>query len=381
MPEIALLGPRAAVDLFVTLAGIDSGRALAFANREGLTGANIVRDAFTAIGAANEYIVNRWSGLLYQTTKIDVKYRGGTGTARKTPVATEFVQPDGVRSSRTGHMLPMRKYDDSLGWTPDWLKDAQQADVDGDIQEIVDSWRNRVENDIFWRILTKTETAEGSGWSTGWAVGTGINVPYIPPANGSKVFDSTHTHYVWTDGSTAAKFQETLFKAAQEIRHHGYKGKLVAIVSASNTETYMGMAKFVSLQPGSVTIVPGNGAASVQYVQGEAEGLPGDVFGYVNSPYGLIELRAEDQVPAGYGFMYKSFGANNPQNPLALRLHPGEMFGMKPDVILKPSLTPVMQSLNFEAWHGMGINNRTAAVAFFTGTGATEYPEPTSLAG
>lgn len=381
MAEIALLGPRAAVDLYVSLAGIDSGRSLAFQNREGLTGAQITRDAFTAVGAMNEYLMNRWSGLFYLTTKNEVKYRGGTGTARKTPVATEFVQPDPVRSSRTGHMLPMRKYDDSLAWTPDWLKDAQQADVDGDIQEIVDSWRNRVENDIFWRILTKSETAEGSGYSTGWAVGSGINVPYIPPANGSATFDPTHTHYIWTTGNNAAAFQTSLINAAKQIRHHGYRGRLVAVVSASDTDTYMGMAKFTSLQPNGVTIVPGNGAASVQVMTGEAEGLPGDVFGYLNSPSGLIELRAEDQIPAGYGFMYKSFGTNNPQNPLALRLHPGELFGIKPDIIIKNSLTPVMQAINFEAWHGIGVNNRVAAVTFFTGTGASDYPEPTSLAG
>jgi len=111
----------------------------------------------------------------------------------------------------------------------------------------------------------------------GWAIGSGVNVPYIPTPRAGVTFNSSHTHYLFQAGITSANAQTLLENMVKELRHHGHSGNLIAFVSESDVDIYAGMSKFVALQPNGFMIVPGNGAASVQVAQGTNSGLPGEL--------------------------------------------------------------------------------------------------------
>ena len=376
MPELSALGPRAAVDLLQTYAGIDFGRVWNFQNRQGLTGQAILTQAFAAVGGINQALVNRYGGLLYVTTSDTVTYAQGEGQRTKTPKKVEFAVGDGVRRGETGHMLPLTDYEDVLQWGMLWLRDAKQSNVDNDLSLVTERWQNRVEDDVWTRILTTTEEAQGAGYSVGWAIGTGVNVPYIPTPYGGTTFSSSHTHYLWQAGNTSANALTLIENMVKEMRHHGHEGRLQAFVSENDVDVYAGMSKFVALQPAGFTIVPGNGAASVQITQGEQTGMPGDLFGYVNTSRGVVELRYYSRIPSGYIFLTKSYGQNNPNNGLALRLHPDVPFGLTPTPILTRSISPEMELIQLRATHGIGVNKRLNGVAGYWASGASAYVNP-----
>jgi len=377
MADLNTLGPRAAVDLLQTYSGIDFSRVLNFQNRNGLTGQTILQQAFAAIGGVNEALVARYAGILYVTTSDTVMYRQGEGKRLKTPKKTEFAVGDGVRGAQTGHMLPLTDYEDLLQWGPLWLRDARQVDVDTDLQLVVEKWQNRVEDDIWERVFTSTEHPQGAGYSVGWAIGSGVNVPYVPPPYGGTTFSGSHTHYLWQAGTSSANVFSLVDNAVKELRHHGHGGNLLAFVSGSDVDVYAGMSKFVALQPSGFTIIPGNGAASVQVTSGTPTGMPGELFGYLNTNRGIVELRYYERIPSGYLFVTKSYGANNPNNGLAIRLHPDVPFGLTPLPLLTRTITPEMELIQLRATHGVGINKRLNGVVGFFATSASAYVNPT----
>lgn len=377
MAELNTLGPRAAVDLLQTYAGVDFARVINFQNRNGLTGQAILQQAFAAIGGVNEALVSRYANMIYVTTSDTVMYRQGEGQRLKTAKKTEFAVGDGVRGSNTGHMLPLSDYEDVLQWGPLWLRDAKQADIDADLQLVVEKWQNRVEDDIWERVFTNTEVPQGVGYSVGWAIGSGVNVPYIPPPYGGTTFTNTHTHYVWQAGTSSANVQTLVENMVKELRHHGHAGNVLAFLSAADVDKYVGMSKFVALQPAGFTIIPGNGAASVQITSGTPSGIPGELFGYLNSSRGVVELRYYERIPSGYVFVTKSYGENNPQNGVAIRLHPDTPFGLTPVPILTRTVTPEIEMIQLRATHGVGVNRRLNGVAGYFATSASAYVNPT----
>lgn len=376
MPDLPTLGPRAAVDLIQTYAGVDFSRVLNFQNRQGLTGQRIITQAYAAIGGVNQALINKYGDLLYITTADTVIYRTGETTRTKTPRKAEFARGDSVRTNRTGHSLPLTDYEDVLDWGEIWLRDAKQSDVDDDLQLMSERWQNRVEDDVLSRMFVNTEFPQGAGFDVGWAVGTGVNVPYVPSPYSGVTFDATHTHYKWASSVSSAAVQTLMETAVGELRHHGHSGNLTALVSEADVSTYVGMSKFVALQPAGFMIVPGNGSASVQVAQGTVSGMPGELFGYLNTSKGIVELRYYSRIPTGYFFMSKSYGQNNPANGLALRVHPDIPFGMRPNPVIDRTLTPVMEGIKLVATHGVGINKRLNGVACYFAGSASGYVNP-----
>lgn len=377
MADLNTLGPRAAVDLLQSYAGVDFSRVLNFQNRNGLTGQTILQQAFAAIGGVNEALVSRYANMLYVTTSDTVMYRQGEGQRLKTPKKTEFAVGDGVRGAQTGHMLPLTDYEDLLQWGPMWLRDARQVDVDTDLQLVVEKWQNRVEDDLWERVFANTEQPQGAGYSVGWAIGSGVNVPYVPPPYGGTTFTGSHTHYLYQAGTSSANVFTLVDNMVKEMRHHGHGGNLLAFVSGADVDVYAGMTKFVALQPSGFTIIPGSGAASVQVASGTPTGMPGELFGYLNTTRGIVELRYYERIPSGYLFITKSYGANNPNNGLAIRLHPDVPFGLTPLLMLTRTITPEMELIQLRATHGVGINKRLNGAVGYFATSASAYVNPT----
>jgi hypothetical protein len=135
------LGARAAIDL-VLPPSIDTSRVLAFQLRNGLTAAEMIARAVAACTVKNEAIIARYGGIIYLTQSTFAYYTAGSGDGRrKTPKKVEFKMADGVRSEQSGHMLPIEDFTDAVAWTPEYLRDAFESQLNADIQVVTDSWQ------------------------------------------------------------------------------------------------------------------------------------------------------------------------------------------------------------------------------------------------
>lgn len=376
---MTVLGPRAAIDIAVPT-GVDGSEIYRFSRMDGISPQTIIAEAAVAIGVENEALVARYGGLISITPQMHAIYRQGSTTRSETPKRVQFASPDPVRSTEIGHMLPLDGYEDILGWTEETLTATPLVQLQGDIMEIRDRWRNRVDKDILTRALTNTENQIGaSGYDVPWAIGTGVNVPYVPPQYMGNVFTSAHTHFVTKDANlSAANLVLLLNDMVSQLRHHGHSGRLVALVSDADISYYQSMTDFTKLVPFDVIMTPqAAGNSPVQVTRGEVQGIPGELFGYFNSTRGVVELRYHERIPTGYAFMTKSYGVNDSRNGLAIRIPQNGAFGLSPNPQLNNDLVRKLRTIAFLADHGVGVNERTNGVAGLCASGATSWVNPT----
>jgi len=379
---MATLGPRALMDIAIPT-GVDAGEVLRFSMASGATPQEVVQLAATVIGEVNQTIAARYGNLVVFTTSPYARYRQG-GTARTmTPDKTEFAQADEVRSDQIGHMLPLKRYQDAVGWSKEYLENADRDLLSFDLQEIRDRWVNRVDYDFVKRVLSKTENSIGSaGYDVPWVNGSAGNVPYIPTQWMGNVFDNTHTHFLRTNAAISSSNVITVLDSMnRHLSEHGHTGRKVALVSQADLAKYTGMAsgKFAGLVPGEFRVTGGGASAAGSYTStalGEVQGIPGELFGYFNGDDGVVELRTHERIPTGYLWMGKSYGANNTENPVAIRTG-AKGFGLMVDPQVNRSLVPELEKILFNAQHGVGVNKRTNGVAAQIASGASTYDEPT----
>lgn len=358
--------------------GVDASVLFQRGLEEGIGTSEVLMLAATIIGETNERLEAKYGGLLYFTERDFARYRQGEGARHVTHESAEFSRVDGRRARKIGHMLPRNDFEDVTEFTRQYLRRGNEEDVRNDIEIVAEGWENRVDLDVWTRALTTTEVLVGtSGYSPGWAIGSGGNVPYIPPPKGSIVFDSTHTQYLRNNNAlSAAQAATTLGNAARLLSRLGHSGRKVAFISESDVSTYTAIGKkFVQFVPGQFVVVAG--ATDQTITQGELEGVPGEVFGYFLSDYGVVELRYQETIPTGYGFMTKSYGMNHPRNPLAARIEPGLGFGLTVDPEIRFGNMPRLEHIDYYATHGIGVNDRLNGVAFQIESGGATYDNPT----
>jgi len=331
-----------------------------------------------AVGTVNQAIADKFGSYIYFTDSPNAYYPAGVGGGRReTPIDVEFNDPPGIRASDGGHMLPLKDFSDALAWTPKYLRDAREAQISADVNVVVESWLNRVTGDFYRRALLNTEKSIGSGYDVPFAIGTGVNVPYIPQQYGTYSFDSTHTHFYANADETTADYEEGLEEAATQVRHHGYTGRIDVLVSEADQTKYTASDKFARYIPNGVTTVGGNTNSPIFVQPGELQNAPGEVFGFYLSDTGpVMVLRADPFIPTGYALALKSFGVNNPMNPMAIRVHPDTEFGLRIDPQgTKSLINPVLDKILVMGTHGVGVNNRLAGVALHWGNAS--YTNPT----
>lgn len=377
---MALLGARALIDRAIGT-GLDATEILKFELQDGRTAEQVIGEAAAMIGDLNQQLLNQYGGLAYITERQWARYANGESSRSETPVKSEFKRADGVRASMIGHMLPLVDYEDAVEWTPLYLRRAYGDDITADLQLITDRWRNRVDKDIITRALTNTENAIGSaGYDVGWAIGTGMNVNFIPPQHGATIFSSSHTHYVVKDDSTL-DYDDLVEAMMGQMRHHGHTGTLSLLVAYDDAAEYSAFTSaglFVPLEPAQIQVVAGSTSAPVRITQGTTDGIPGDLIGYWKSPiYGLAEIRTHARIPTDYAFMTKSYGINNPRNGLAIRTEAGVGFGLMVTPQRSQSINPELDFIKFEATHGVGVNDRINGVAGYIANSAASWVNPT----
>jgi hypothetical protein len=375
---MTLVGPRAAIDIALPT-GIDTTEVLNFQLRDGVSGEQIVAEAAAVIGEVNQRLINRYGGLLATTQTLYSIGTQGETSRSMTKEVSEFKRPDGKRAQEIGQMLPIRDYADATEWTPMWLRDCRRDQALRDVAKIAQDWEDRVDYDILTRALTNSENAiSSSGYDVPWAIGTGMNVNYIPPQYRGYIFSASHSHFKYYNGTVTAQCVNAIKNAVKELRHHGHTGRLVALVSDTDVDTWAGKTDngFVELNPTGFQVVAGSSSAPVRVTTGEVEGMPGELFGYFKTNRGVVEMRYHERIPTGYLFVTKSYGVNNPNNGLAVRTHPNYGFGMRVRPQVTSDINPELDFIKFEATHGVGVNDRTNGHCTYMASGASEYTNP-----
>lgn len=371
------LGVRSAVDLAIPT-GVDAGEIFKLQMRSSRTAEEVVRDAATAVGAANQQIVSRYGGLFTITKEIYGFTRNSDGNSLMTPQQVEFSDPDPRKGLTIGSMLPLHFYRDALGWTAEYLMDAVDSQLNSDVQELAERWLNRFDYQLFTRMFTNTENLIGTaGYDVPWAIGTGTNVDFIPPPYLGKAFSSSHSHFVVKDSDTLG-FDDLFIAMLKNLREHGQEGRAVAWVNEDDLDnTIVALDDWVPLIPAGIQIVAGNSGAPIAIAEGKYEGLPGQLAGYFRATRGAIEVRYHPRVKAGYVWMSIPAATNGGNAPFAIRVHPTSQFGMVADPQLTNSINPKLKQVNFDANFGIGVNNRLAGVAGYLASGATTWVNPT----
>lgn len=380
---MAILGPRALMDLALP-SGVDASYIMRIEMEDGINAAEVITLAANQIGEANQQIENMWGGIFYETQQLWSRYRAGVGSRSMTPLSAEFSQPDGVRGDDAGHMLPREDFKDATGWSVEWLERANRDLVLTDLDEIKDRWYNRCDYQVVKRMLSKAEAPVGkTGYSPGWAIGTGTNTDFVPPQYMSRTFTSSHNHYIKVDAAiSATNFGTTLDAMALALSEHGHVGPKICYFSEANLSIVNGMAndkKFAKFYPASFVLSGGGNTNSPVNVfpTKPIEGVQGELVAYYASDYGMIELRYHPRYPAGYLWMGKSYGINNRKNPIAIRTEKSKGFGLIVDPQMSRSMVPQLEYVLFKATHGVGVNDRLVGVAAQIANTGASYDEPT----
>lgn len=373
---MATLGVRASID-WALPTGIDADTIVQWSLRSGLTPSEVITMAAGTIGAVNSELAERYGAITSFTEELFAYDRQGASSRTMTPLRSEFSAADAIRSDQIGRMLPIFDYEDAVGWTALYLRDAYRRQLEFDLEEIGDRWRNRVEFDLWTRLLTNTENLVGSaGYDVPFAIGTGTNVDYIPPQFDSYVFDATHSHFNWHNDTTD-DWDDAIEAAMVDLRHHGLGGRLTLFIGDNDLTEVTALTNFVETVPTDLQVNSVSGAPVYQ-VTDELTGLPGERVGYYHSTsWGIAEVRRIPRIPSNYGFMTRAFGQGSGSNALAVREHPEAGFGLRTEVEVKSTLNPRLERVFFEATHGVTVNNRLNGVGIYIAAGAAAWVNPT----
>jgi hypothetical protein len=374
---MALLGARAAVDL-VTPTGIDGNKIYEFETlKTEETPLEIIQKMAIGVGTANEELVSLYGSMILFTEEITTTLRQGETSRSMTPYATEYREPDPIRSNEIGSMLPLLDYDDAIGWTTKSLKNRTKDATNYDVELVTERWINRFGYEIYRRMLYNTEYLIGAaGYDVPWAIGTGTNVDYIPPQWRGNVFGTSHSHFNVYNTAAPKTFADVFEGAADDLTEHGLTGQLITLCNEDDArDTIRLLDNFVPLVPPTIARVGNTDASPIYQAAGEFKGVPGTQFGWYNTFKGLMALYSDNRMPAGYTFTYQ---AGSARRPLAIRQEAKDFFGLIPDVRFTNSVsTPKISGVVLEGSFGVGVNDRLNGVASYLATGVTEWANPT----
>lgn len=356
-----VLGPNTIIQRALPT-GVDGTRVAQWQMRDGTTFAAYANDVALALGAVNQELNQMFGPMISYTEENMMEYADG-GSVTELPEITDVDRIDMVHGQTIGHMIDLKAYGGAIGGSWRYFRDARQPQLNSTLRTIVNRGKWRFEKAIYTRAMTNTENSVGSaGYDVPFVRGTGGNVDFTPPAYGGEAFTSSHDHFFYNNTG----YSNLLDGAVEHLEEHGHVGPYTAHVSRADISSYTALKNFVTLTPQEIMMVDrGGGTGDSQYF---ANGTPmvagAGLFGYYKSDYGLIALHATARIPTTYGFMYKSYGNNDARNPIAVRVHPDQGFGL----FIVPSLSDEtaypIRRLNVEFEFGVGVGeDRTNGVA------------------
>ena len=346
-------------------AGVDVQYLQGLRTRAGVDFARLLREIDSRLGALNTGLDPLVAMLITPTTE---QYADSSGPSAFTvDERGEYTLARPQLAEGGAHMLPLRGFDVSLGFTEDGLEsmsmDRILTNVDSMMLGMRTLYRRRVLTRLFSaaevRVAPKTVvTSPGFAGS-----GTGDNVfPRSTYPDGTAL-PNPYSHYY----RTAAADLATALKTARNRLKKWHKGPFdlvapsaqisaIAAISATNPQD-----GFVSA--GSALVRQGSGASEATV---DATTYLGVLFGDIR-----VHMEIEDFSSANIG-LFKSYGALSPQNPLAWRYD--EMKGRNATLRYR-DLYPLSQA-TLKQDFDIGVNDRAAAILIHVAASG-DYVDPT----
>lgn len=364
-----VLGPLTLQNKALPL-GVDGTRIAQWAMRDGVTYGELVNLVSLALGAVNERLLSKWGWLFNITEELVMEYEDG-GANKEMDELTDIDTPIAVHGSTIGHMLPFRSYGQGIAGSKHYFRDVRSVQVQAAISAVARRGLNRFERLLINRAFSNTEEAIGaSGYSVPFVRGTGGNIDFTPVAFDGVAFANTHNHFIGYNLSTPLAMDAVLEGLAATLAEHGHSSPYTALVSRTDTALFNALLNKVILVEGVMQIDRGGVTSGPQFFANGQQTL--ERVGSYQSSLGQIELIASGRIPTGHVFMTKSYGVNNPQNALAVRVHPQVGFGLSvvPETI--PDNQYPVKQLNVEFEFGIGVGqDRTNGAAGFLVAGGT----------
>jgi hypothetical protein len=368
MPEV--LGPMTVVQHALP-AGVDGVKMAQWRMKDGLTFGQFVALVGTAIGGVNLEFVQKY-GMLFSLTEEDIQEYPDGAVEVELPEITDTDDPDMIHGTTIGHHIDLRVYGGAVGGTRRYFRDARRAQIEATIRRLVNRSKWRFEKKLLNRFFVNTEFAVGAaGFNVPFVRGTGGTIDFTPPAYGGKSFDTSHDHFLGVD-SDNDNLDDVLNLLAATLVEHGHTAPYEAMVSMADLGAYTALTKFVQMVSPVVTTIDRGGESSgnQMYTRGSPMVVDG-VFGHYQSDYGLINLHALNRIPTQYTGMYKSYGQLDPRNPLRVRVHPDEGFGIQVIAVRGDNEKYPIKKLNieFEFDVGVGEDRTNGAAAYLSSSG------------
>lgn len=340
--------------------------------REGVSYADIIADIDDALGMALETVLNSWlAELIYITFDPTVEYGSGGNNAWEDE--TERSQPDSQYSDSSGHMLPIKGKDFKLGWTASFLEEARRIKVDEAITKMangmIDYWEQGVLTRLF-KMEEETGRAYGlgtSGVSVPFCDGGAGTIAYTPAASPNRggTFAATHDHYLRLNGITQANLDTGL----AHLWEHDEDAPYELLVSQADIATWTDVSVITGFKE--------KADALVQYGQNTdlAQVDASYVGAVVSKKYGSARMRASARIPSTYWGLFKSYGKNDPRNPIYVRYD--ELLGAGARLVVNNLGLYPLQGAIGKMKVGFGVGKRREAAVLVHNDSSGDYSTPT----
>jgi hypothetical protein len=350
----------------------DSGEITKVRLQDGTTFDALLGDLNAAMSQLNSELMSapHYSELFAVQDMPEVEYPIGTSNAFAE--ATEYSIPDYQRGQTTGHMLPLKAYDYSLGWTLRYMAKCRRDRIDADVQAVVIAGRDNWQQKLLTRFFSKSGNTVGSTSNADapFADGGTVDSSYIPPNSPEgEAFLYTHNHFLGygTSGITQNTVDQSAVDVAVEhLQEHGFDAPFDLIGARVDASSYTSITGWKAPEwPGIVYHASAVERAAVSELS--------RYFGYIETDYGVVRVWLTPRVPTYHFGMFKAFGAGNTRNPLRVRVDQQIGFGYR----LVPGAwanAPQMVAVA-NAEFGVGVGDRVNGVC--VDAAASTYSSPT----
>lgn len=296
------------------------------------------------------------------------------GTTNGFEDATEYSAPDPRRGKTYGHMLPIKPYDRSLGWTMMTLRKARRLTLEADLRSVVIDARKLWQQKLLTRFFSDVANTVGSTSLADLPFANSTNdvSAYIPPVSPEgEEFASTHDHFLGygTTGITQDTLDQSAVDVALEhLQEHGHASPFDLVGSRTDVSSW---SNTTNVSGWKAPEWPG-----VMYHASAVERGPSEIsrfFGYIESDYGIVRVWLTPRVPTNHFGVFKTYGPGDQRNPLRVRIASNIGFGFN----LVPGLwvNAPGQMLVAYTEFGVGVGDRVNGVC--VDVAASTYSAPT----
>ena len=288
---------------------------------------------------------------------------GGSGDLEE---ISEYGRPDPIHGERAGTMLPLKDYGGALGWTYMALRRARSEQLIADIREVIAKSTNTWEKAVLTRLFKMEADDVGStGKSVPLCDGGTVDSDYVPPMYEGKEFASSHDHF-FRKTDDAAGFKSALLDMGESLKEHGVNPPWDLVIPEADKDAWVAITD-------PAFIKPQRGILATAGVETRAL-IPDETYiGIFETADGWFRVKVSPRLPQDYAGAFKSYGFQNANSPLAVRIEAGYALGMM--LVGQVKQFPLQEAEAYFTF-GVGVGNREAGACSYFAASA-DYISPT----